>query len=86
MKAIAYQLNNGKTGQFVELEQAMPKPEGHDVLVKIAAVSVNPVDCKVRQRITEPQDAPRILGWDAAGIVEAVGENVSLFKVGERVF
>ena len=86
MKAIAYQLNDGKTGQFVELEQAMPKPEGHDVLVKIAAVSVNPVDCKVRQRITEPQDAPRILGWDAAGIVEAVGENVSLFKVGERVF
>lgn len=87
MKAIAYQLNsNGQNGQFIELEQAIPKPEGHDVLVKIAAVSVNPVDYKVRQRMTNPQEAPRILGWDAAGIVESVGENVSLFKAGDRVF
>jgi len=87
MKAIAYQLNNdGKSGQFVELEQTMPTPEPHDLLVKIAAVSVNPVDYKVRQRITDPQQAPKILGWDAAGIVEAVGDSVSLFKPGDQVF
>lgn len=87
MKAIAYQLNsNGKTGQFVELEQTMPTPENHDLLVKVEAISVNPVDYKVRQRITDPQENPRILGWDAAGIVESVGENVSLFEVGDRVF
>ena len=87
MKAIAYQLNSSdKTGQFVELEQATPKPDCHDLLVKIEAISVNPVDYKVRQRITDPQGPPRILGWDAAGVVESVGENVSLFKVGDRVF
>jgi len=87
MKAIAYQLNNdGKLGQFVELEQTMPTPEPHDLLVKIAAISVNPVDYKVRQRITDPQQAPKILGWDAAGIVEAVGDSVSLFKPGDQVF
>lgn len=86
MKAIAYQLNTGKTGQFIELEQATPKPYGHDLLVKIEAISVNPVDCKVRQRVNAPLDTPKILGWDAAGVVESVGENVSLFKVGDRVF
>ncbi len=87
MKAIAYQLNNnGNTGQFVELDLATPQPEGHDLLIKIEAISVNPVDYKVRQKIIDPQEAPRILGWDAAGIVESVGENVSLFKTGDRVF
>ncbi len=87
MKAIAYQLNsNNNTGQFVELEQATPKPDRHDLLVKIEAISVNPVDYKVRQRMINPQEPPRILGWDAAGVVESIGENVSLFKVGDRVF
>lgn len=87
IKAIAYQPNsNGKSGQFVELEQTMPKPIDHDLLVKVAAVSVNPVDYKVRQRMLDPQESPRILGWDAAGVVESIGENVSLFKPGDRVF
>lgn len=87
MKAIAYQLNsNGTSGQFVAIEQAIPKPEGHDLLVKIEAISVNPVDCKVRQRMTGAQETPKILGWDAAGIVKSVGEQVTLFNVGDRVF
>ncbi len=87
MKAIGYQLgSNGKTGGFVEFEQQTPKPEGHDLLVKIEAISVNPVDYKVRQSITDPLSPLRILGWDAAGVVESVGEKVSLFKQGERVF
>jgi len=87
MKAIGYQLDaDGKAGGFVELEQQTPKPEGHDLLVKIEAISVNPVDCKVRQSIVDAHNPPRILGWDAAGIVESAGEKVSLFKPGERVF
>ena len=87
MKTIAYQLNNdAKTGQFVELEQELPIATGQDILVKVAAVSVNPIDYKMRQQITDPQAEPQILGWDAAGIVEAVGEGVSLFKVGDRVY
>lgn len=87
MKAIGYQLNSdGKTGGFVEFKQQTPEAEGHDLLVKIAAISVNPVDYKVRQSITDPQDSPRILGWDAAGVVVSAGDKVSLFKPGDRVF
>ncbi|HBH35752.1 MAG TPA: zinc-binding alcohol dehydrogenase family protein, partial [Gammaproteobacteria bacterium] len=87
MKAIGYQLDsNSKTGRFVEFEQQTPKPEGHDLLVKIEAISVNPVDYKVRQGIADPLSPPRILGWDAAGIVESAGGKVSLFKPEERVF
>ncbi len=87
MKAIGYQPGiDGKPGGFIEFEQQTPVPEGHDLLVKIQAISVNPVDYKVRQGTKEPQNPGRILGWDAAGIVEAVGEKVSLFKPGDRVF
>ena len=87
MKAIGYQLNmGGKGGSFVEFEQQIPKPIDHDLLVKIEAVSVNPVDFKVRQGIKDPQNPPRILGWDASGVIESVGEKVSRFKQGDRVF
>ncbi|NOR81559.1 MAG: alcohol dehydrogenase catalytic domain-containing protein [Methyloprofundus sp.] len=87
MKAIAYQLDsNCKTGQFIEFEQATPEPDDHDLLIQIEAISVNPVDYKVRQRIIDPQVPPQILSWDAAGVVKSVGENVSLFKAGDRVF
>ncbi|MGQ0508987.1 MAG: zinc-binding alcohol dehydrogenase family protein [Betaproteobacteria bacterium] len=58
-------------------------PKGHDILVRIEAVSVNPVDCKIRM-LGHP--VPRILGWDAAGTVEAVGEQVTLFKRGDPVY
>ncbi len=87
MKAIGYQFNTDtKTGSFVEFEQQTPEPKDHDLLVKIEAVSVNPVDYKVRQKIEDAQNPPRILGWDAAGVVESVGEKVSRFKTGDRVF
>lgn len=87
MKAIGYQLNtDSKAGSFVEFEQQTPKPIGHDLLVKIEAVSVNPVDYKVRQGIEDSQNSPRILGWDASGVVESVGKKVSRFKQGDRVF
>ena len=87
MKAIVYKIDvDTKTGRFVETTQAMPEIQDHDLLVRIEAISVNPVDYKVRQSISESQNSSRILGWDAAGVVEAVGEKVSLFKPGERVF
>ncbi|OQK17868.1 NADPH:quinone reductase [Methyloprofundus sedimenti] len=87
MKAIAYKINSdNKSGGVVEVEQQTAKAKGHDLLVKIEAIAVNPVDYKVRLGISNSKDQPRILGWDAAGIVESVGENVSLFKPGERVF
>ena len=87
MKAIGYQYNKDKkTAAFVEFEQQTPEPKDHDLLVNIEAISVNPVDYKVRQKIESSENPPRILGWDAAGIVEAVGEKVSLFKKGDRVF
>ena len=55
-----------------------------DLLVKIEAISVNPVDFKVRAK---PQvDTPRVLGWDAAGTVVAVGADVTLFRPGDEVF
>ncbi len=60
-------------------------PEGHDMLVEVRAVSVNPVDTK-RRRSEEPQGGPRILGFDAAGVVRAVGPACTLFRPGDEVF
>lgn len=85
MKAIGYQFDDNAVS-CIQLEQPTPEPKDHDLLVRIEAVSVNPVDYKVRQRIKKVEDTPRILGWDAAGIVESVGEKVTLFNKGDRVF
>lgn len=71
---------------LVELEMPTPKPSGRDLLVRVKAVSVNPVDVKVRQRTKGELTEPRILGWDVAGVVTAVGNEVSLFKVGDEVY
>jgi NADPH:quinone reductase len=67
---------------FAEIELPKPSPQGHDLLVKVAAVSVNPVDYKQRKQAT----SSRILGWDAAGTVEAIGNQVSLFRPGDSVY
>ncbi len=71
---------------FVEFEQDMPEAKGNDILVEIKAVSVNPLDTKVRGRLVDKTPAPSVLGWDASGIVTAVGERVTFFKVGEEVY
>ena len=63
-----------------------PEPQGRDLLVRVKAVSVNPVDTKVRARQVGILRKPRILGWDAAGVVEAVGSDVSLFQAGDEVY
>jgi NADPH2:quinone reductase len=66
----------------------LPKPEatGRDLLVEIRAISVNPVDTKVRQRAGADDGGWRVLGWDAAGVVVATGPEATLFKPGDAVF
>lgn len=72
---------------LVEFEAEMPVPGAHDLLVKVLTVAVNPVDTKVRKLLGENlQDPPRILGFDAAGVVTAVGAEVSGFSAGDEVF
>ena len=71
---------------FAEIHLEKPQPSHRDLLVKVKAVSVNPVDYKIRQSVKEKRVTPRILGWDAAGIVEQVGDRVSLFKPGDEVY
>src|SRR5690606_23346923 len=69
-----------------EFEAPKPAPGPRDLLVRIKAVSVNPVDTKVRMRRQGTKEAPVILGWDAAGIVETVGGDATLFKAGDEVY
>jgi NADPH2:quinone reductase len=67
---------------FADLERPKPAPSGRDLLVKVEAVSVNPVDYKQRKAAT----SSKILGWDAAGTVEAAGPAAELFKAGDEVY
>lgn len=66
-----------------------PTPDPRDLLVKVSAVSVNPVDAKIRGGGPTGQPVPggtKIVGWDASGVVESVGSDVSLFRPGDEVF
>ncbi|WP_250492460.1 zinc-binding alcohol dehydrogenase family protein [Caballeronia sp. GAWG1-1] len=71
---------------LVDIELDKPAPSGRDLLVKIEAIAVNPVDTKVRAPKDKTEATPRVLGWDAAGVVEAVGPEVTLFKPGDAVY
>lgn len=87
MKAIGAQYEpTSAPNCFTEFELDRPEPNPRDLLVRVKAVSVNPVDYKVRKSIQEKLSTPRILGWDAAGIVEAVGSEVTLFQPGDQVY
>ena len=90
MKAIGFKqsLPITDTNSFIEFETEKPTPTGFDLLVKIEAISVNPVDFKIRQTaaLDTILDTPKIIGWDAVGIVEAVGDTTSKFKVGDHVY
>ncbi|MEG2101988.1 MAG: zinc-binding alcohol dehydrogenase family protein [Flavobacterium sp.] len=90
MKAIGFKtsLAIAEKDSFIEFETSKPVPAPHDLLVKIDAISINPVDFKVRQSSAKDTvlENPKIIGWDAVGIVEAVGENVTLFKKGDEVY
>ena len=71
---------------LIDLEIEKPTPTGRDLLVNVKAVSVNPVDVKTRAPKAQTEHPARILGWDAAGIVEAVGPHCTLFKPGDEVY
>ncbi len=88
MKAIGYTnpLPISEPASLNDIEIATPKPGPRDLLVEVRAVSVNPVDTKIRSGRSGTADAPVILGWDAAGVVREVGSEVSLFKPGDEVF
>ena len=89
MKAIGYSKTHAIEDADSLLDIDVPKPEakGHDLLVAVKAISVNPVDTKVRKR-SEPDkgDEYKILGYDAAGIVASVGSDCTLFKEGDEVY
>lgn len=89
MKAIGYfnSLPIADPRSLQDLELPAPVAEGRDLLVRVHAISVNPVDTKMRTRVkSEDGVTPRILGWDVVGTVEAAGPDASLFKQGDRVF
>lgn len=71
---------------LVDVELPKPKAEGRDILVEVRAVSVNPVDTKVRGRKEPARDVPHVFGYDAAGVVVEVGPEVTFFKPGDEVF
>lgn len=87
MKAVAYRhsLPIDDPQSLLDVELPDPVVQGRDLLVKVEAVSVNPVDTKIRKRV-DPQGADKVLGWDAAGTVVAVGADVTLFKPGDAVY
>ena len=87
MKAIAITraATDGNNIEFLqEIDLPMPVATGHDLLVEVKAISVNPVDTKVREGFNA--DVPRVLGWDAVGVVKSVGEAVTLFAPGDEVW
>jgi len=88
MKAVGYKKSQpiDAADALIDFEIAKPEPRGRDIRVAVKAISANPVDYKVRKRAAPPEGETKILGYDAAGIVDAVGPDVSLFKVGDEVF
>jgi NADPH:quinone reductase-like Zn-dependent oxidoreductase len=82
MRALAHRT---LAGPFSEIELPVPTPGPRDLVVEVRAVSVNPVDTKVHAG-SDPQGEPTVLGYDAAGVVTAVGDEVTLFSVGDEVF
>ncbi len=90
MKAIGFKqsLPINEKDSFFEFELEKPVPGEFDLLVKIEAVSVNPVDYKIRQNAAKNTvlEIPKIIGWDAVGTVEGVGDKTSRFTVGDKVY
>ncbi|NRP84951.1 zinc-binding alcohol dehydrogenase family protein [Rhizobium lusitanum] len=88
MRAVAYKQPQPISAEtsLIDIDLPTPEAKGHDLLVEVKAVSVNPVDVKVRASAAPPEGEYKILGWDAAGIVRAVGPEVTMFKPGDEVF
>jgi len=88
MRAIGFNQPQPITAEtsLIDIELPVPEAKGRDLLVEIKAVSVNPVDTKVRASAPVEPGQHRILGYDAAGVVNAVGPDVKLFKPGDEVY
>jgi NADPH2:quinone reductase len=88
MKAVGYMksLPIEAAEALIDFETVKGEPSGHDIRVAVKAISANPVDYKVRKRAAPPAGETKILGFDAAGVVDAVGPEVTLFKPGDEVF
>jgi NADPH:quinone reductase len=88
MRAIGFQQPGSvnRDEALVDIELPTPTPTGQDLLVEVKAISVNPVDVKVRLSAKPEAGNWKVLGWDAAGIVTAVGSEVTLFQPGDEVF
>lgn len=88
MKAVGYKVPGpiAEDASLVDIDLPRPVAEGGDIPVEVKAVSVNPVDYKIRSS-TPPADGDwKVLGWDAAGIVQEVGPDVTQFAVGDEVY
>ena len=88
MRAVGYRQSQPIAAEtsLIDLDLPAPKAAGRDLLVEVKAVSVNPVDTKIRVRSLPAEGLANVLGWDAAGIVKAVGPDVIGFKPGDAVF
>ena len=88
MKAVGYKksLPIEAAEALIDFEATKPEPKGRDIRVAVKAISANPVDYKVRKRAAPAEGEFKILGYDAAGVVDAVGSEVTLFKPGDEVF
>jgi NADPH2:quinone reductase len=88
MKAVGYKksLPIDASDALIDFETAKPEPKGRDLRVAVKAISANPVDYKVRKRAAPPEGETKILGFDAAGVVDAIGSEVTLFRPGDEVF
>ena len=87
MRAVAYRKPGpvSDPASLEDVELPVPRPGPRDLLVRVEAVSVNPVDVKLRAS-SDPGGQPRVLGFDAAGVVAAIGGAVSMFATGDEVF
>ena len=87
MKAIVYgHSTTNQSNALVDVIIPKPEPKERDLQVQIKAISVNPVDCKIHQNVNPERGEQKILGWDAAGVVTAIGEGVVHYKVGDQVY
>jgi len=88
MKAVGYRrsLPTADPESLLDVELPEPRPSGRDLLVQVKAVSVNPIDTKVRRRSVPPDGEVKVLGWDAAGVVLSTGPEAKLFRSGDEVW
>jgi zinc-binding alcohol dehydrogenase family protein len=88
MKAVGYHAPHpiAHPEALLDLDLPAPEPQEHDLLVRVQAISVNPVDLTQRAGVAPADGAPKVLGWDAVGTVQAVGSAVTGFAVGDRVY